>query len=313
MFFKTLTGKTVTIDHEGLTGLQIKKKYKEKEGITASVDQLRILISGQEWRDNETLDQLRERVKIETGMSHPLGDTEFAFVKIPISLPSGNIITEEFLACVNTRHKGVTIEQVQKFVERGGTLNIATGKINEKSVGLSKRTQYLCCCDAGTSRSQVAAVVLEKMGLQVNGVLAGRDSAMNPDVKIHSLFDPLEVGEDPYQAATNFQTCFNVAKRKQIGDQLGDFLEDSQLEEAKRFYQNYINQLPATHLITFGESVSSALNRLLQKDGPLDGFTITYCPLGDEIARPESRNVKKYSVGAYQLFANKLENCFKIV
>ncbi len=197
--------------------------------------------------------------------------------------------------------------EAQEFLRRGGSLNIITPqKVGINPITISKAEQVITGCTAGINRSQVAAAVIAQMGISVKGVLAGGDSAMNPEADFPSILNPLEYAEDPYQAATNFAGCFGMPKRAQIG------VTQDEVGMNATFYQHYINQLAPTHFVTFGLSGPSVIRRLLQRQGRLEGFTITHCPWGDTIHHPpENSGLSPYSTGAYNRFAEGLRRCFR--
>src|SRR5262249_50401996 len=156
-------------------------------------------------------------------------------------------------------------------------LNIITAG---KRITIRREEQVITGCNSGVNRSQVAAAVIKRMGITVNGVLAGGDSAMNPQADFPNFADPLEMCEDLFKSATNFQCTFSIRKFKQIGStELKSFIEDKkEVEDAKTFYQDYINKLSPTHFITFGPSGPSVIRRLLnRKEASLKGFTISHC------------------------------------
>lgn len=232
----------------------------------------------------------------------------------------GNATASEFISCLNpTLFSGLTPlteKEAQDFLNRGGSLNIITDeKINSKRINISKEEQIITGCNSGINRSQVAAAIFINMRIAVKGVFAGGDSAMNPEANFPSFADPSETGEADYQSATNFKNAFGFPKLNQIGaNELESFIEDERaVIAAKNFYQRYINELSPTHFITFSSSGPSVIRRLLKREGSLKGFTITYCPWGDEIAHPPAGSDSNgHSVEAYQRFAAKLRNCFTI-
>lgn len=242
-----------------------------------------------------------------------------SFFSTPTSHTKGNATALEFIACINptlfTKITPLTKKEVQDFLNRGGSLNTITEeKTQESRIIIHKEEQVITGCNSGINRSQVAAAVVIKMGISVKGVLAGGDSAMNPEADFPSFANPSEMGEELFGSATNFEKTFGIRKFDQVGiKELKSFIEDKrEVTQAKKFYQDYIDQLSPTHFITFGPSGPSVLRRLLKRKGSLEGFTITHCPWGDEIAHPpESSGLNKYSTGSYNHFAKKLRYCFR--
>jgi|688.fasta_scaffold73104_3 hypothetical protein len=232
----------------------------------------------------------------------------------------GNATALEFVSLINAtlfiELTKLSERESQEFLNRGGSLNIiTTEKIKEKRIALHKEEQVITGCNSGINRSQVAAVVIKKMGITVAGVLAGGDSAMNPEADFSSFADPLEMGEEKYKSATNFKECFDIDKFVQIGaKELGNFRKGEKVKEAKKFFQDFIDQLSHTHFITFGPSGLSVLRRLLQRKGSLEGFTITHFPWNDEIAHPpKDCKFQPYSKKSYKHFAKKVSLCFTTV
>lgn len=231
----------------------------------------------------------------------------------------GNATALEFITCINptlfTELTKLTQQEAQEFLSRGGALNVITeGKIKENQIVLRKEEQVITGCNSGINRSQVAAAVVIKRGIPLKGVLAGGDSAMNPEADFPSFANPSEMGEEQFGSATNFEKTFGIRKLDQVGfKELKPFLDVAkEVITAKKFYQDYIDQLSQTHFITFGPSGPSVLRRLLKRNGSLNGFTITHCPWGDEIAHPpEDSQLKKCSTESYARFALKLSQCFR--
>lgn len=232
----------------------------------------------------------------------------------------GNTTVEEFIKCIEERRfkllTSLTKEETEEFLERDGTLNIITPeKMSVRQITIRKGEQVITGCNSGINRSQVAAATVSKMGISVIGVLAGGDSAMNPEADFPSLPDPSEIGEEQFRAATNFEKVFLYPKLNQIGtEELG---RDQSLDitGAKRFYQNFINRLShPTHFITFGPCGLSVIRRLLQRKESLRDFTITHCPWGDEIAHPHpTSGLEKCSIESYELFEKNLSDCFRVL
>lgn len=169
---------------------------------------------------------------------------------------------------------------------------------------LRKDEQVITGCNSGINRSQVAAAVIGKMGIRILGILAGGDSAMNPEADFPSFANPSEIGEE---SAMNFEKVFGYSKSDQIGSMALKYEED--VEKSKHFFQDYINGLSPTHFITFGPCGVSVLRRLLQREGSLKGFTITHFTWGDEIAHPP-QGVTRYSTQSYECFAEKIRSSF---
>jgi hypothetical protein len=235
---------------------------------------------------------------------------------------AGNATALEFISCINptlfTALAPLTLAEAQEFVRRGGALNIVTPeKTNTNPITMRKQEQVITGCNSGINRSQVAAAAVTQMGINVVGVLAGGDSAMNPEADFPTFSNPLEIGEDVNQAATNFAHYFGMPKRAQIGATAPECqgISPNAVQRAKAFYQNYINQLAPTHFITFGPSGPSVIRRLLQRQQEsLRGFTITHLPWGDTIAHPpQSAKLQPYSVDAYALFATEFRHCFQTI
>lgn len=233
-----------------------------------------------------------------------------------------NATALEFISCINpmlfTELTQLAEKEAEEFLNRGGSLNIITQeKISKQRINIYKEEQVITGCNSGVNRSQVAAAVVTKMGITVKGVLAGGDSAMNPEADFHSFADPSEMGEKQYHSATNFTQTFGIRKLGQIGVKiLASYIESEQgIGRAKKFYQDYIDELHSpTHFITFGPSGPSVIRRLLKREGSLRGFTITHSPWGDEIAHPpKDSGLEKYSTGSYERFATMLNDCFSIV
>jgi hypothetical protein len=226
----------------------------------------------------------------------------------------GNATALEFISCVNptlfTALTPLTEQEVQAFLNRGGALNIVSeDKMSKKPITIYSREQVITGCNSGINRSQVAAAIMTEMHVPIRGVLAGGDSAMNPEVQIH-FFDP---ADEMSQSATNFRKTFLFPKFAQVGaKELPRFLEDrEQMINAKKFYQDYIDSLSGAHFITFSSSGPSVLRRLLQRKGSLLGFTITYVPWGDEVAHPPE-GITTCSRESYGRFASKLKACFAV-
>lgn len=229
----------------------------------------------------------------------------------------GNATALEFISCVNpTLFKGITPltkEEAQEFLDRGGTLNIITPeKIQTQRINIRDGVQVITGCNSGLNRSQVAAAVVRYLGIKILGVLAGGDSAMNPEGDIHTFVDPSEG-----QSAANFRNRFKKSKLQQVGTkEIGSFVEDPEdISRARTFYQDFINKIHlATHFITFSSSGPSVMRRLLLRPGrSLNGFTISYSPLADEVAHPRVSGVARDSDEAYRLFAEKLTGCFNVI
>jgi hypothetical protein len=231
----------------------------------------------------------------------------------------GNATALEFISCINpTLFSGLTPlteEEAQEFLNRGGSLNIITNeKINEKKITLSKEEQIITGCTSGVNRSQVAAATLIKMNIKIKGILAGGDSAMNPEADFPSFASLSDTNEELLQSAMNFEKAFGMCKLDRIGEEKLELsIEGENIRNAKKFYQDYIDLLAQTHFITFAVSGPSVIRRLLKREGSLTGFTITHFPWGDEIAHPpENSKLERFSIESYQSFAAKISNCFNI-
>lgn len=227
----------------------------------------------------------------------------------------GNATASEFISSANKKlFDGITKltePEAQEFLNRGGTLNIITeGKINENRIMIRKEEQVITGCTSGINRSQVAAAILLNEKITVKGVLAGGDSAMNPEADFPIFANPC----DDELAATNFKDTFGRPKLSQIGaEKFKSTVDTREVINAKKFYQDYIDRLSPTHFITFGLSGPSVIRRLLLREGSLIGFTITHCPWVDEIAHPpKDSELEKYSTGAYERFATNLSACLSI-
>lgn len=246
------------------------------------------------------VNQLADRPQQEPIADHPQQEQEDLL----------NATAREFISTINnsrfTELPRLRKSEVREFLSRGGVVHIVTEQ--QDPIALRTGDQVITGCNSGINRSQVAAAVLKQLGADVIAVLAGGDSAMNPDADFPNFADPLENIKD---SATNFEAVFGSKKVGQLGStEFPDFLEGGEVHAAKKFYQNYINKLSATHFVTFGPCVLSALRRLLQREGSLEGFTVTHFPWGDEIAHPPE-GVEKYSKEAYELFAEKIKGCFE--
>lgn len=223
------------------------------------------------------------------------------------------------------------VEEAQIFLNLGGSLNLIT-ESNRQQIILRKEEQVITGCTSGLNRSQVAAAVLLEQGITIKAILAGGDSAMNPDANSPGFARPSEMNIEK-KSPQNFTEAFkrnhvtNEEQRITKADQLGyaqlnnySYTENQrEIAHCKKFYQKYIDELSPTHFITFGSSGSSVFTRLLNrpdslsmKPGCLQGFTITHFTWGDEICHPPA-GMDKYSVDAYQAYADKLRTCFVVV
>jgi|GEM_PF-4275447 len=239
---------------------------------------------------------------------------------------AGNATAEEFAECVNsslfTRKGGITAEEAQAFLNRGGHLNIvAEGK---GSIVIRPGERVVTGCSSGINRSQVTAAILEEMGVEVVGVLIGSESGMNPgledQVKL-SLSIPSKMDQTA-PSLVHFRKVFKRDKRDQLGaHKHQDYLEGKQtLEGLKAEFQSYIDGLDPMQFITFADSGPAVIRRLLARKGNLEGFIITHIPLRDEIGHPPARMIKggqlfnpePYSEEVYRRFGERLRACFRV-
>lgn len=203
----------------------------------------------------------------------------------------------------------ITVEQVQEFTHRGGEINILEDHTNQEGYNwgsnrlyrLSKDDIYSVGCSSGMNRSQTMRAFLLDENCDVRSVLAGGDSAFNPDCDTHILneFTPEEQEE--------FVNGLGYEKKPQLGaDQFGGLHED--VDRIKRFYQDYFNNCEENHFITFAKSGPSVLVRLLAREGRLDGLKITHLPWPDEIMHiPENADYAPGSSDAYFDFYLKID------
>lgn len=223
-----------------------------------------------------------------------------------------NATAAEFATYLNAGNQGVkplTEEEAQTILRRGGRLNIVTDeKIKEQKIFLSKSVPVIAGCSAGINRSQVTAAIIEQMGITINGVLAGGSCALNLEATYHMIDDPND------ESAANFVKIFGRGKLTQVGSQLQQVVDNTprdvaNLNAARAYYQNFINDLPPTHFITFALSGPSVIRRLLAKNVSLEGFTITHFDWADEIAR-SPKGYESHSMDAYRAFGEKIRQCF---
>jgi len=259
----------------------------------------------------------------ETGSSHSRGGLLDATTQICLPDPKedpsiivnttscieGNVDVEEFMECLNKRHRNMIlldVDEIFSFLGRGGVFNILD---DSRRVKVDKNYPVITGCTWGYNRSQVAAAVLRKKNIKVSGILAGGKNAMNPEASEHSCSDIF--GERASEGSQdNFEKAFGFAKMHQVGvEELGHSLpSDVTIGQAKQFYQEYINALRPTHFITFGQCGIPVFRRLLERQGRLERFIVTYCPWDDEIAFPPgSSALISRSVESHEAFARKLE------
>lgn len=259
----------------------------------------------------------RDKMNLDGLSGKPENSTKIDNVNRPISsVQQGNATPKEFVDCVcssivKNLHKHITEEKVQEFVNRGGIINIATPeKTGHQPITIKKSIPVITGCASGVNRSQVVAVQFKSWDINVLTVLAGGDSDMNPYTDLHMVL-PVTANEKP----ENFQEALKGPRIPVLGSETNsNYTEDPAIVQSRqKFYQDYINQLIApVHFVTFSNSGLSVLERLLKREGSLEGFTITHCPLNDEINHPPLQTYEASSVQAFSNFRDKVKAYFQI-
>ncbi len=215
-------------------------------------------------------------------------------------------ISETFVAhCVKSIQR-VTHEEVEEFCHRGGAIEIVDegDDIHE----IPRSDIYSTGCSSGVNRSQTMRAFLLNEQCDVRSVIAGGDSGANPQGDFHTLGD---FGEDEQR---NFTVALGSGEKiPQLGrEQFGVFTEST--VQVKQWYQDYFNNCEEYHFVTFSHSGSSVLNRLLKRDGRLEGFKITHLPWGDEINHPpKGSDFEHGSQASYRAFYDKIDKHIRIV
>ena len=189
-----------------------------------------------------------------------------------------------------------SLHHLVEYLARGGEVNLVKQGCK---IAIGSQELIITGCNAGRCRSQATAAFLKNLGLKVECVLAGRDSAMNPAKLAPNLRNPVASQTD----ADSFKVVFNQEKMPQLGFQ---FLENQGelIEEARLFYKNYMQNLSMpTHFLTFGMCAPVVLMHLIERSGSLAGFKITYFDWLDNI----SHRIDKHSVAAYASFVDQLQ------
>lgn len=251
---------------------------------------------------------------------------------IPVKPHESDVTAEEFFNYLNDmrpkldKDPSQALAKIKKFLERGGILRILDK--DRCLIPIDTNVPVITGCSAGINRSQVTAVVMKKMGIKVHGVLPGKLMKNNGG---HTYgFDKMPSEQDE-NGAKKFKEAFGLDKMDQIGrkevvsylslnDESGEFSElyVKAMQNTHQFFQNYINELNATHFITFAESGPFVLDYLLNRpQADLSGFIITYSAWGDEVSHPDVLGItpkpSPNSKEAYLAFADKIERCFSFL
>lgn len=188
------------------------------------------------------------------------------------------------------------VAHVTEFLSRGGKVVLVEF---ETQIQIDREDTIITGCNAGMCRSQATAGFLRKHGIDVQHVIAGRDSAINYSKIDPNLRNPIASELD----ALSFQEVFNCEKLPQVGHHLGRE-QSNFLDQAREYYSCFMKALSnQTHFLVFGMSGPVILLHLLKRTGTLEGFKITYFNWADTITHCE----EKHSVNAYQIFVEQLK------
>ncbi len=190
----------------------------------------------------------------------------------------------------------VSSSHITEYLSRGGKLVLVE---NETQIQINQEDIIITGCNAGMCRSQATAGFLRKHGINVEHVIAGRDSAINYSKNNPRLRNPIASEID----ALSFLEVFNCEKLPQVGHHLGHE-QLNILDQAREYYASFMNALSnQTHFLVFGMSGPVVLLHLLKRTGTLEGFKITYFNWADTITHCQER----HSVNAYQNFVEQLK------
>lgn len=184
-------------------------------------------------------------------------------------------------------------DAVTTFLESGGKITL----VGDDGICLSKNGEYSTGCHGGVNRSQVLAVLLNKLGIKVLGVFAG---SLLTDFGggIHSQGYDMEFKK--YSG--------DVGKMSRVGSK--EYTKD----EVDIFLKGYFkNVVPGTFL-SFADCSAGLIRHLVanKENKNLEGFHIIHLPFDDTIKSPIDKNIKSNSKQAYQDFEDKLKKYITI-
>lgn len=224
------------------------------------------------------------------------------------------------------RFKALTMEELNTFIDRGGKINIISENPEEK-INVSRYENIVTGCSAGENRSQSARGFFSLNGIEVKDVLAGAQSALNPDNEFPFIAGFIGIVKDvaiqmngksinhkEINDDIEFKSIFKIEKVEQLGfEGLGNQYDDR--DRWNEFYKDYINNLPPTHFVVFGASGQVLIKRLLSSaHESFEDFTISFFNWGDQIQHPpENSGIYPQSREAYQLYLDKLQQHIVIV
>ena len=238
---------------------------------------------------------------------------------------NGNATADEFFNCVISylSKSTITKEAVEEFIIRGGTVNIVNPNNNKLMIEINKEQTFITGCANGTNRSQVALAVLEQLGFNVhNQVIAAADTNFDPLREFHCPDDPRQQDNQDGGFYFNFQPAFKRPRAPWIQpttskDMHGCYYEskDQGYVEADKYYQDFITKTikPNTHFIVFAHSAAAAINRLIKREGSLEGFTVSFLPIDDNLRIHKGKEQIPASKEDYLSFGEKFKSYLKIV
>lgn len=188
---------------------------------------------------------------------------------------------------------GFTPRHAIEFVKRGGKLQLAS---QEAKITCRRGENIITGCAAGYNRSQTICAYLSIEGCAVSEVLAGGISAVNPACK--------KTFEETSEQKANFVQVFGRERKPVLGSHLGH--DPSTLASRRRFFSDFFKELKPTHFAVFHYSASSSIQRLLERKGSLEGFTISYIPMHDTIRNTVSADIEPESIQAFIRFSQEL-------